>query len=139
MGKTMKKNLITTLFLCAGYLVVFLCGKWVWNDNPGLCLWEWLADTTPWNHSYLFGWLIMHRRYLNCSLISLLPALFGKSRFSIAVFTGFSAGLLLGETYHFFFWNPQQSGFPISWRIWIASFFLSIFIGIILELRRKKE
>lgn len=137
MNQTGKRNLSTALLICGGYLAVFLGGKWILHDNPGLSFMDGLTDTAPANHSYLFGWLLMHGRYLTCSLISILPALWGKGRFSAAVFTGFAAGLLLGEAYHFFFWDPERSGFPRSWCIWLTSLLASILIGIFLELRRK--
>lgn len=126
------------LLICCGYLAVFLAGKLILNSNPGLSLRQWLADTSPLNHSYLFGWLIAHERYLKYSVVFILPALFGKNRFSAATFTGFAGGLLLGEVYDFFWGHLPYTGFPYPWRIWFFSCLISIAVGIILELRRKK-
>ncbi len=127
-----------TALLAAAYLSVFLAGKWVLNHNPGLSPLAWLMDTTPLNHSYLFGWLIMHQRFWKCALISLAASFWRKQRFAIATFTGFSSGLLLGEIYHFSFQIPQPHGIPYSWCIWAAAFAVSMIVGIFLEIRKRK-
>lgn len=134
----LKTSLRSVAVISSAYLFIFLAGKLLWNDNPDLPILDWLLDTTPWNHSYLFGWLIMHERFLKCSLLSILTALWGKQRFAAATFTGFSAGLLLGEGYHFLFWNPESSGIALAWVIWVVCFAVSILLGCFLEWRKKR-
>lgn len=134
----MKNYFRNTAAITTGFLLVFLAGKLILNQNPGLPFWEWLVDTTPWHHSYLFGWLIMHFRFLYCSLLCIATALWGWTKLSTTAFCGFSLGLLAGEAYHFFFWTPEQSGIPYSWVIWIVTFLISIAIGILLQIRSSK-
>ena len=134
----MKRDLRNASAIAIGFLLVFLAGKLVLNQNPGLSLWAWLMDTTPWHHSYLFGWLIMHGRFFYCTLVCIAPALWGWHRLSTAGFTGFSLGLLAGELYHFFFWTPEQRGIPYSWVIWLLTFLVSLVIGSLLQLCKRK-
>jgi len=121
-----------------GLILVFLAGKLLLNQNPGLSFLEWLVDTTPWNHSYLFGWLIMHGRFFYCALACIAPALWGWTRLSTTAFVGFVLGLLAGEVYHFFFWTPEQSGIPYSWVIWLLTFLVSMILGVLLQMMKKK-
>ncbi len=137
----MKKAVISRLAGAAGagsaFLAVFLAGKLL-TGHSGLSWWQWLTDTSPLLHSYLFGWLIMHKRFWLCALLAILPNLFDWQRFSAAVCTGFTAGLCLGELFHPLLVNPGQSGIPASWCIWFSCFVLSIAGGIYLERRKKK-
>ena len=135
----MKKELRNALTVATGFLLIFLAGKLILNHNPGLPFFSWLADTTPWNHSYLFGWLILHGRFFWCALACIAPALWGWTRLSASGFVGFSLGLLAGEIYQFFFYDPEQRGIPDSWVIWLLTFLASIVIGNILQLRKRKS
>ena len=135
----MKKQLHSAATITLGFLLVFLAGKLILNHNPGLPFFQWLADTTPWNHSYLFGWLIMHGRFFYFALICIAPALWGWTRIASSGFVGFTLGLLAGEVYHFFFYDPEQSGIPYSWVIWLLTFLASIVIGSFLQLWKKKS
>jgi len=135
----MQKELRNALYIALGFLLVFLAEKLILNQNPGLPLPVWLVDTTPWNHSYLFGWLIMHGRFFYCSLACIAPALWGWTNLSTTAFSGFSLGLLAGEVYHYFFWTPEQRGIPYSWVIWLTSFLVSIVIGNILQIRKTRQ
>ena len=129
-----KSRLQCALLVAAGYLLIFLTGKLL-SDNPGLSLWEWLLDNYSVHYSYLYGWLISHGRFLYASLISMLPALFGKRRFSLTSLAGFAVGLLLGELL-------GQSILPslhYGWAIWGFIFLISCVMGIVLERFSKYE
>ena len=82
---------------------------------------------------YLFGWLAHQRLFWIALLISALPALSGKSCFSLSTFAGFCAGLLLGEL---FGGNPAGALYGhghYGWAVWAFTFLFSIVMGIILE------
>lgn len=95
-------------------------------------------DTTPWNHSYLFGWLILKKRFLKFATLCVLPTLWGWSRFSYISFIGFTIGFFSGEGYHSVFWTVDQHGIPYSWVIWLSISLISMLIGILLQLFKKK-
>lgn len=135
----MKHELRNASVITLGFLLVFLAGKLILNQNPGLSFWAWLVDTTPWHHTYLFGWLIMHGRFFYCALACVAPALWGWTRLSTTAFTGFTLGLLAGEVYHFLFWTSGQRGIPYSWVIWLITFLVSIVIGNLLQILKKKN
>ena len=135
----MKREFRNAWVITLGFLLVFLAGKLILNQNPGLSFWEWLFDTTPRNHSYLFGWLILHGRFFYCAVACIAPALWGWTRLSTTAFAGFSLGLLAGEVYHFFFRTEDQRGIPYSWVIWLITFLVSIVIGNFLQILKKKN
>ena len=128
-----KAILLTTLAVAGGYLAIFLTAKLFFTDLSQKAVFSWLLSTDPKEHSYLFGWLISHNRYLISSLVSILPALLGKRRFSLVSFSGFSIGLPLGELL-----GENKSGTPFApnhygWAIWGGIFLISWIMGIILE------
>lgn len=136
--KTWRANLRAALLVAGGYLAVFLAGKLL-SPNPGLPLWEWLMDHSPYNHSYLFGWLIGQKIFLYSSLVSILPALFGNYRFSAVTLTGFVLGLLLGESLGN---NPGSAAYGMGhygWAIWGGIFLVSCVMGILLQRFRRED
>lgn len=132
-----KSNILTAVTVASGYLAIYLTGKLLFSDLGDKAIFSWLLSTDPKEHTYLFGWLINHNRYLICSLISTLPALFGKRYFSLSTLAGFAIGLPLGELLGE---NPNPAPFAMDhygWAIWGGIFLLSIGIGIWLQHRRK--
>jgi len=134
----MDKNTRSGLMLCLGFLLVFLGGKVFLGNREEMSLLEWLFSTNPRNHTYLFGWLAMKNRFLTCSLLCILPAFWGWHRLAVSGFTGFAAGLMAGEVYHFLLYTPEQRGIPYSWVIWLGCFAGSLVLGVILQLLKKK-
>lgn len=135
--KNRKVNPRSALLVAGGYLAVFLLWKLL-SQNPGLPLWEWLMDDSPYNHSYLFGWLL-GEAFLYSSLISILPAFFGKSRFSVVTLAGFVLGLLLGEPLGN---NPGGAAYGMGhygWAIWGGIFLMSCVMGILLQRFRRED
>ena len=135
----MEQNTRNGLILSLGFLLIFLGEKVFLSNRDGLSILEWLADTTPWNHSYLFGWLILHGRFFWCALACIAPALWGWQRLAVSGFTGFSLGLMAGEIYHFLYYTPEQRGIPYSWVIWLGCFAGSLILGGILQIFRRKS
>ncbi|MBR2420811.1 MAG: hypothetical protein IKB09_00485 [Oscillospiraceae bacterium] len=134
----MDRNTRNALMLSLGFLLIFLGGKVFLGNREELSLLEWLFTTNPRHHSYLFGWLAMKNRFLTCALICIMPAFCGWTRLAVSGFSGFTAGLIAGEIYHFLFYTPQLSGIPYSWVIWLGCFAGSLVVGIILQLLKKK-
>ena len=66
-------------------------------------------------------------------MVSIIPAFFGKYRFSFTTFSGFGAGLLFGEMFGD---NPMGTPFGqghYGWAIWCGVFLFSIVMGVIAE------
>lgn len=81
----------------------------------------------------LYGWLLHQKLFWIALLISALPALWGKYRFSAAATAGFALGLMLGELA-----GPNPAGAPWGhshdgWAIWGGCFLLSLAMGGVLE------
>lgn len=134
-----RYNIFTALAVAGGYLAIFLAGKLLGSEfRSDMLLWYWLTNTEPTLHSYLFGWLLARNLYLAASLISILPALWGKRRFSLVTLGGFALALPLGE---FLGRNPAGAAYGFwhyGWAIWCMEFLLSIIMGAWLQ-RFKKE
>ena len=100
----------------------------------------WLFSAPPsGEHSYLYGWLLSSNMFYITAAISILPSLFGKYLYSATTLIGFDVGFLAGLI---FGPNPgdKYGHDHYGWAIWGCIFFISIFVGIILEaLKRKKH
>lgn len=133
----MKSNVKIVLLVMAGYCLVYLVGRIVCGDFAGSSFIGWLTGTD--SKYYLFGWLTHEKLFWASMLISAIPALFGKYRFSFITFVAFILGLLFGELF-----GPYEAGIPIGhshygWLIWGVIFLVSIIVGIIdTKLMKKK-
>ena len=72
-------------------------------------------------------------------VISVLPALFGKYRFSVVTFAAFVLGIFAGELF-----GPNPSGAATGhnhygWLIWGVIFSAAIIIGAVCELLIKRQ
>lgn len=133
-----RRNIKMAVLTAAGYLIFFLLGKVIWSDFKNMSVTGWLFGTGPRDHDYLFGWLLGNLLYLYCSLISILPALFGKYRFSFTTLAGFVIGLPLGE---YLGALPQlvTPGYHYGWAIWGGIFLSSLIMGIWLQRFKEEE
>ena len=92
-----KENIFVALAVLLGYLAMYLAGRFLWCGDAPSSLMGWLIYTVPsGEHSYLYGWLLSSNLFWICMAISVLPALFGKHKFSVFTALAFLAGLLLG-------------------------------------------
>lgn len=126
-----KRNLWWALGTVGAYLLLYLLYRAVCSDLSGTSLLGWLLTTEPGSHPYLYGWLLHTRFYWYAMALSALPSLFGKHRFSLCSFAGFSLGLVLGELLGA---NPAGAAWGYGhygWSIWCGLFLLSMVAGIL--------
>ncbi len=133
-----KKNILTALLIAGGYIILYFIGRVVWCDLSWSNFVGWLFTATPTGqHSYLYGWLLSSNLFWYATVLSVIPALFGKQRFSYTVLAGFTLGLLLGMVFGPY---PEGTGWGqghYGWAIWGVVFFTSMVIGIIVERHQK--
>ena len=128
-----RRNLLAILAVAGAYLVIYLLGR-IFGTAPGsYSLAGWLFGNDPQQLSYLYGWLLRQKLFWAALLISALPALWGKYRFSATASIGFALGLALGELA-----GPNPAGAPWGhghdgWAIWGGCFLLSLAMGGVLE------
>ena len=136
----MKCNVRAAALTAAGYLAIYLLGRFIWCDPANSSVMGWLLLTRPkGEHSYLYGWLLSSELFWWSMVISIAPALLGKWKFSAATFAGFVVGLLAGILF-----GPYPAGEVYGhghygWAIWGACFLLSILLGIIVEKAAEKK
>ena len=93
-----RRNLLAILAVAGAYLVIYLLGR-IFGAAPGsYSLAGWLFGNDPQQLSYLYGWLLRQKLFWAALLISALPALWGKYRFSATASIGFALGLAPGDT-----------------------------------------
>ncbi len=129
-----KKNIFVALAVLLGYLAMYLAGRFLWCGDAPSSLMGWLIYAVPsGEHSYLYGWLLSSNLFWICMAISVLPALFGKHKFSVFTALAFLAGLLLG------IWlgpNPEGASLgqgDYGWAIWGGVYLFSLLGGVLLE------
>lgn len=128
-----RRNLLAVLAVAGAYLVIYLLGR-IFGTAPGsYSLAGWLFGNDPRQLSYLYGWLLRQKLFWAALLISALPALWGKYRFSATASIGFALGLALGELA-----GPNPAGAlwghgHDGWAIWGGCFLLSLAMGGVLE------
>lgn len=86
--------------------------------------------------SYLIGWLFHNNLWFYSSLVSSIPAIFGKWKYSLITFAGFALGIPLGEL---FGKNPQGAEFGFGhygWAIWGGIFILSVIMGAVFQKKK---
>ena len=130
-----KMNLKMALAVMAAYLLTYFIGRVICGDLSQSSLLGWLTGID--SKYYLFGWLTHQGLFWIAMMISVLPALFGKFRFSIVTFAAFVLGILAGELL-----GPNPAGEAIGhnhygWAIWGGIFLASIVTGTVWELRRR--
>ena len=135
-----KRNFMMTGIVAGGYLLLYLLGRILYTESDSsMTVMGWLFGTDPQQLAYLFGWLLDKGFFLYASLISIIPALFGKYHFSLTTFTACTIGLLLGEPLGN---NPAGAAYGhghYGWAIWLMVFLFSVVMGILLERHAKKS
>jgi len=136
----LKRRILFALLITVGYVAIYLIGRMIWCDLSQSNLIGWLFTTMPsGEHSYLYGWLLSSNLFWYAVVISVIPALFGKHKFSFTTLIGFAIGLVAGMVF-----GPYPEGVAIGhdhygWAIWGALYLVSIVAGIIVEKYKKKS
>lgn len=136
--QTRKRSVRNALLITLGYLAIYVVGRIVWCDLSQSTLLGWLFHVKPaGEHSYLYGWLLSSDLFWYAMAISVLPALFGKHKFSCTTLLGFAIGLVAGMVF-----GPYPEGAAIGhghygWAIWGAVCLISVAAGVIAEKYRK--
>lgn len=132
-----KKNLMMALAVMAAYFLTYLVGRVICGNFAQSSFLGWLTGTD--SKYYLFGWLTHQGLFWIAMVISVLPALFGKYRFSIMTFVAFVLGIFVGELL-----GPNPAGETTGhthygWIIWSGIFLMSITTCTVWELLIKRE
>ena len=130
----LKKNVTVALCITAGYFLFYLIGRFIWCDrNYSLLAWLFSAPVDQGEHSYLYGWLLSSNMFDIAVAITIIPAFFDKRIYPIATSCGFLIGFLAGVI---FGPNPgdKYGHTHYGWAIWGVIFFISVAIGIIIEI-----
>lgn len=135
-----RRNILTALLIAAGYMLLYLIGRVIWCDLPQGNLVGWLFTAKPiGEHSYLYGWLLSSNLFWYAMALSVIPALFGKLRFSYAALAGFVLGVLLGMAFGPYPEGAEWGHDHYGWAIWGAVFLVSMVIGIVIERHQKNK
>lgn len=134
------KNTGYAALTALAYAAVYLTGRFIWCDISASSFIGWLIYSSPsGENSYLYGWLISSGMFGLAMAVSVIPAFFGKRRFSavtLAAFVlGMAAGIIFGP-------NPRGESYGqghYGWAIWGAIYFLSVLMGIILEISKSMK
>ena len=135
-----KKNVLMALSVMGGYILIYLLGRLIWCDLTESSFIGWLVLVRPnGEHSYLYGWLLSSNLFWIALVVSTLPAIWGKFKFSFTTLAGFVVGLLAGMLF-----GPNPDGAAIGqthygWAIWGVIYFLSVIAGILVERFVKKD
>lgn len=135
-----KKNILMALSVMGGYIIIYLLGRLIWCDLTESSFIGWLVSVRPnGEHGYLYGWLLSSNLFWIALIISTLPAIWGKFKFSFTTLAGFVVGLLAGMLF-----GPNPDGAAIGqthygWAIWDVIYFLSVIAGILVERFVKKD
>jgi len=122
------------------WLALFLAGRiFCTTYSEPMTVLGWLFSTSPYRSTYLFGWLTSHDYYLWCSVISIVPALFGKYRFSFTTFAGFALGFVIGELFGAYPAGAPYGHGHYGWAIWGCGFPISAAVGMIWEFAAGKR
>lgn len=135
--KKITKNIPVMLAVLVGYCLVYLLGRLICADMEGRSFFEWLTATD--SKYYLFGWLTQSSLFRYAALVSTIPALFGKYRFSILTFAVFTAALIIGEPLGN---NPEGAALGhghYGWAIWLFSFLAAMVFGSLWEVFAAKK
>lgn len=136
--QTYKRNILNALYVLIGYLVIYFIGRVIWCDISESNFIGWIFTVKPTGeHSYLYGWLLSSDLFWYALVISVLPSLFGKFRFSVITTVAFIVGIMVGMIL-----GPYPEGAAIGhdhygWAIWGGIYFISIVVGIIVERYKK--
>ncbi len=136
----LRRNILTALSVVLSYLCIYLLGRIIWCDLSQSSFVGWLILARPGGeHSYLYAWLLSSNMFWYAMAVSVIPAFFGKYRFSLISLAGFAVGLAAGIAF-----GPYPEGAALGhshygWAIWGAVFLASAALGAIVQKCTKKS
>ena len=128
-----KKNIRMAACVLGGYLAVYLLGRLPALAGGEYSLLGWLLETDWQRLPYLYGWLTGHGIFWWAAAVSVLPAFWGRWKFSWVTFAAFLLGLAVGEAAGS---SPAAAPYghgEYGWAIWGGIFLLAIGMGAALE------
>lgn len=126
--------------LTAGwYLALFLLCRILCTTPGDYTVMGWLFGTSPYQTTYLFGWLLNNHLYLYSSLVSIAGALFGKEKFAGATTLAFTAGYIIGECFGEYPPGDPYGHGHYGWAIWACFFLAGIVMGTVLQILKKRN
>lgn len=130
-----KAGYKTALIILGVFLAYYLIWLIIGNKDMKVTLLEILCMRN--SRFYLFPWLVRNNLYWIAMLVSVIGALLSEKLFSYSTCLGATLGILTGEI---FGPNPESpTGHThYGWWMWILIFLLSIVIGVILEIKKRK-
>lgn len=133
------RNARHALLAAALYLAVYLLGRVLWCGGAESSVLGWLFTARPSGaNSYLYGWLLSSGLFWYAAAVSVIPALFGKYRFSRATLLGFVLGLAAGILFGEYPAGAAIGHSHYGWAIWGAAYLVSLAVGILMEKRAAK-
>lgn len=131
-----KRNFIFADALTCSILILYLLLQVTLGSPEQSSMMGLITGTT--SKSYLWGWLIHHKLFWLAVTVSVVPALWGKWRYSVTTTVMIFFGVLLGELF-----GPYPAGAEFGhdhygWAIWLLCYFSSVVMGIIAERMKKK-
>ena len=125
-----RKDLAFTLLSAAGYLLLYLLGRLLWCTDHDISFMGFLLYAAPKGpHSYLYGWLLSSRLFWYAMLLSVLPSLRGKHRFSLTALGGFALAMVFGICLGPTIYGTGEYG----WAYWGGVFLVSLLMGTVLQ------
>lgn len=127
-------NIGSAIFLLLGWIALLLISKVIWlRSAQSFSIAGWLFLMEPGWYEYLFGWTLTSGVFVGCAAVSILPAVFGKVRFSLLTLISFALALPIGELCGK---NSAGAAFGFShygWLILLLMYLLGCIMGIRLE------
>ena len=126
-----QQNLKAALEVAVVYIIYYLTGRvlCVHYENASVIGWLFLNDWVQMD--YLYGWLLSSNLFWCAMMVSVIPAIFGRVRFSGVTAVAFAAGWLAGEL---FGPNPEGAVYGhghYGWAIWVCVFLVGMVAGAV--------
>lgn len=131
-----KRNIVFATVLVCSLLSIYLILQVILGTPKTSTIMGLITGTN--SKSYLWGWLIHNKLFWLALAISVVPAFWGKWRFSVTTAVMIFGGLLLGELFGPYPAGAEYGPDHYGWAIWLLCYFSSVVMGIIAERMKKK-
>lgn len=131
-----KRNVVFATALVCSLLTIYLILQVVLGTPKASNVMGLIMGTN--SKSYLWGWLIHNKLFWLAFAVSVVPAFWGKWRFSVTTAVMIFLGVLLGELFGPYPAGAEYGQDHYGWAIWLLCYFSSVVMGIIAEKMKKK-